>query len=301
MECFGVRPIGDLALRLPSVRQAAKPVDMELLSRGKYYFRLFSLGKILMIQLFQFPFSHYCEKARWALDYKGIPFQTVNLLPGFHLRTVRKLAPKTSVPLLRDDGMVVQDSSAIVDYLESTYPNPPLTPSDPEAIREALEWEEYFDEEIGVTLRLWSYYHRLPDRRLALKFMLQDAAWHKRPLLMLAYPVIRPAMVKHMNINADTASQSEQRLRAALDRLDAALDGRAFLVENGFSRADLTACALLSSFCLPDDSEASAKFPGALLSFREEVKGRRFYHWVRSVYERYRKSPRLTKPQVSAA
>jgi glutaredoxin len=149
MECFGVRPIGDWALRLPSVRQAAKPVDMELLSRGKYYFRLFSLGKILMIQLFQFPFSHYCEKARWALDYKGIPFQTVNLLPGFHLRTVRKLAPKTSVPLLRDDGMVVQDSSAIVDYLESTYPNPPLTPSDPEAIREALEWEEYFDEEVA--------------------------------------------------------------------------------------------------------------------------------------------------------
>ena len=79
---------------------------------------------------------------------------------------------------------------------------------------------------------------------------------------MLAYPAIRPAMMKHMNINADTASQSEQRLRAALDKLDAALTPRPFLVENRFSRADLTACALLSSFCLPDDSEASAKFPG---------------------------------------
>jgi glutathione S-transferase len=108
-------------------------------------------------------------------------------------------------------------------------------------------------------------------------------------------------MMKHMNINADTASQSEHRLRAALDKLDEALDGRSFLVENRFSRADLTACALLSPFCLPDDSEASAKFPAALLSFREDVKGRRFYRWARSVYERYRKSPHLAKPQVSAA
>jgi len=25
-----------------------------------------------MIKLYQFQFSHYCEKMRWALDYKGI-------------------------------------------------------------------------------------------------------------------------------------------------------------------------------------------------------------------------------------
>jgi glutathione S-transferase len=249
---------------------------------------LFNDEAVTMIQLYQFPFSHYCEKARWALDYKGIPFQTIDLLPSFHRRTIRKLASKTCVPVLRDDGIVVQGSSAIVDYLDSRYPNPPLRPSDPEAIREALEWEEYFDEEIGVTLRLWSYYHRLPDRRLALKFMLQDAAWHKWPFLILAYPVIRSAMMKRMNINADTASQSEQRLRAALDKLDEALDDRPFLVENRFSRADLTACALLSGFCLPGDSEASAKFPAALLSFREEVKSRRFYRWVQNVYSSYR-------------
>ena len=65
-----------------------------------------------MIELYQFPFSHYCEKVRWALDYKDIAYRTVNLLPGFHFRHVTKLAPKTCVPALRDDGTVVQDSSA---------------------------------------------------------------------------------------------------------------------------------------------------------------------------------------------
>jgi len=206
---------------------------------------------------------------------------------------VGKLAPKTCVPVLRDGGTVVQDSSAIIDYLDIRYPNPSLTPSGPNASRQALEWEEYLDEEIGVTLRLWFYFHCLPDRRLALKFLLQGAAWHKRPFFMLAYPQVRQAMLRFMNINADTARQSEQRLRAALGKLDAALEGRRFLVADCFSRSDLTACALLSRLCLPDDSEASAIFPAAVLMLRNELKGRRFYRWVRSIYETYRQPLRV--------
>ncbi|MGR9114583.1 MAG: glutathione S-transferase N-terminal domain-containing protein [Gammaproteobacteria bacterium] len=35
-----------------------------------------------MLTLYRFPVSHYCEKVRWALDYKQLDFQTKNLLPG---------------------------------------------------------------------------------------------------------------------------------------------------------------------------------------------------------------------------
>src|SRR5262249_41680329 len=137
-------------------------------------------------------------------------------------------------------------------------------------------------------LRLWFYYHTLPDRRLGLSFLLQGAAWYKRPLFSLVYPKVRLAMIRLMNINGQTAKHSEERLRAALERLDAALDGRRVLVEDRFSGADLTACALLSPCCLSDDIEASARFPAAVRSLRDEWKGRRFYQWVRSVYDGYR-------------
>ena len=43
-------------------------------------------------------------------------------------------------------------------------------------------------------------------------------------------------------------------LRAALEKLDEALVGRRFLVEDRFSRADLTACALLRRSCMPDET-----------------------------------------------
>ena len=54
--------------------------------------------------LYQFPISHYCEKVRWAMDYKGLDYKLKNLLPGLHLRTTKKIAAKSYVPILIDDG-----------------------------------------------------------------------------------------------------------------------------------------------------------------------------------------------------
>jgi glutathione S-transferase len=109
-----------------------------------------------VFELYDFRFSHYSEKARWALDFKGIPYTPRHLLPGFHLRTARKLAPRSCLPILEADGTVIQDSTEVINFLERTFPDPSLTPPDPKDASTALEWEEYLDEEIGVTLRLGS-------------------------------------------------------------------------------------------------------------------------------------------------
>jgi glutathione S-transferase len=77
-------------------------------------------------------------------------------------------------------------------------------------------------------------------------------------------------MLQFMNINTDAARQSEERLRAALEKLDEALVGRRFLVEDRFSRADLTACALLRRSCMPD--ETSVEPPPAVRKIRDELK-----------------------------
>src|SRR5262245_22147740 len=128
-----------------------------------------------MYRLYDFTFSHYCEKARWALDYKGIAYEVRRLLPGFHLRTTRKLAPRSCVPILAGEQIVVQDSTEIINYLERTFPDPALAPADPQLANEALEWEEYLDEEVGITVRRWFYFHTLPDRQRAIRFLCQGA------------------------------------------------------------------------------------------------------------------------------
>ena len=62
----------------------------------------------MTLTLYQFPISHYCEEARWALDWKGLEYRRVNLLPGLHLARSRKMAARTSVPILVSADTIVQ-------------------------------------------------------------------------------------------------------------------------------------------------------------------------------------------------
>jgi glutathione S-transferase len=84
-----------------------------------------------MTQLYTFTISHFAEKARWSLDYKGIHYQERRLVPGSHVPIVKRMAPSTFVPVLQDAGRIIQGSSAIIDYAEAHSPEPPLAPADP--------------------------------------------------------------------------------------------------------------------------------------------------------------------------
>ena len=183
-----------------------------------------------MMKLYQFPFSHFCEKARWALDYKRISYHTVNLLPGLHARTVKKHAPKSCVPLLVDGPTVIQESSNIISYLDQRAPTPTLTPFDPVQAELALKWESELDEQVGITLRLWYYHQALPNREVTMQMMLDGAPWYASPLFALFYPRIREAMRESMGINPDTAEQARRCLYAMLQRLDDVLADQRFLV-----------------------------------------------------------------------
>jgi glutathione S-transferase len=247
-----------------------------------------------MLELYQFRFSHYCAKVRWALEHKHIAYRERNLLPGAHRDIVRTLAGKTCLPVLVSENTVVQDSTAIITFLDQRFPEDSLTPKDPDEARLALEWEEYFDEEIGVPLRLWFYHHALPDRRRALRFLLDSQPWRARLMFSVAFPKVRTAMRRAMGIDLAAAERAEARLFAALDRLDSALCGREFLVGKHFSRADLTACALLLPFCRPGESveEAAEILPDTIVAARAACAHRRFFGWANEMNASWRAATR---------
>jgi glutathione S-transferase len=248
-----------------------------------------------MFELYDFRFSHYSEKARWALDFKGVPYTPRHLLPGFHLRTTKKLAPRSCVPILKTDGAVIQGSTEIIDFLERTFPERSLTPADPDDANSAVQWEKYLDTEIGVPLRLWFYHHTLPDRDRALRFLCSDAPWLQRSLFALSFATVRRKMTQFMYINAENATQAERRYLLAFDRLDDALARAPFLAGNRFSRADLTACALLWPLCRPgeSDSEVEALLCPTVCAQRKQLQQRRFYQWVLERYQEHRTPQKL--------
>lgn len=228
-----------------------------------------------MLKLYQFPISHYCEKARWALDYKGLAFERKTLLPGPHVRAATKLAGASQVPILVDDGRAIQGSAAILDHLEARVPGRPLTPADPAAGREARDWEAWLDAEVGVHVRRWMYSVLLdyPDRLIPM--FTHEGPWYGPLLYRLIFPRLRKRIIALLHLNARTARESGERVSAAVDRLAGEYARRPYLVGDAFTRADLAAAALLAPLWMPPQygvpwpDELPPELQPAVLALRE--------------------------------
>ncbi|WP_404365299.1 glutathione S-transferase family protein [Marinobacter sp.] len=205
----------------------------------------------MSIKLFQFAISHYCEKSRWALDFKGIQYQTVNLLPGTHVKTIRRLADGSSVPVLEHDGKAVQGSARIIDYLDENFPDHPLTPEDPEEKAEAEAWEGRLDERAGVAVRCYCYHHLLKKPDLVVPLLAAQKPMVYRWGMRLGFSRLEDSMRRWMNINDRTAAAAQVTMENILAALEAAYGQSEYLTGNRFSRADLTAAALFSPLFMP--------------------------------------------------
>src|SRR5207247_2499672 len=113
--------------------------------------------------LWQFRFSHFNEKARWALDWKGIAHVRRSLLPGFHIPRVLWMTGQKSLPVLVLGGETIHDSTRIIQRLERLPPEPALYPSEEAARRRALALEDFFDEELGPHVRRALFHELLTD------------------------------------------------------------------------------------------------------------------------------------------
>ena len=90
------------------------------------------------LHLFHFMMSNCSQRVRLALEEKGLDWTShhMNLPANEHVSAdYQRINPKGVVPTLVHDGQVVIESNDILAYLEEKFPDPPLQPSDPEALR----------------------------------------------------------------------------------------------------------------------------------------------------------------------
>ena len=90
-----------------------------------------------MLRLVTIPISHYCEKARWALERAGIPYREERHVQGIHRIAARRAGGGATVPVLVTPEGVLGESEAILAWVdERTPPEHRLfPPSRPSALR----------------------------------------------------------------------------------------------------------------------------------------------------------------------
>lgn len=243
-----------------------------------------------MRRLYTFHISHFSEKARWALDFAGVPYQETVLVPGPHQLVTRRIAPKSHVPVLIDDGRVVQQSSAIIDHVSERLGGSTLSPRDPREAAAARNLEAELDHALGSGAQCVLYAAMLPRRRDVIELWANDGPFWARPYLTLAYPLVA-GVVSRMYKCSDPAAveQAKAGFYRTFDQLDERLRHRRYLGGDAPDRRDITLAALLAPLCLPPEHRVKwPALPPALDTFVAQLRDRPTWNHVLHMYREHR-------------
>lgn len=198
-----------------------------------------------MTRLITIPFSHYCEKARWALDHCRIAYDEDGHLPLFHYLASRRAGGGRTVPIVVDGDTVLGDSTDIVAWADARAGAGLTNP-------EALALEDDFDRELGPATRRWAYFHLLPRRDLD-GFLARAVPRWQSTALRVVRPLAVRMLRRGLNITPEGVERSRHKIDITFARVGELLrDGRRFLVGNRFSVADLTFAALAAPVLRPE-------------------------------------------------
>lgn len=245
-----------------------------------------------MLELYQFEMSHYCEKVRLILDYKGLPYRKIEVTPGIGQLELVRLSGHRQVPVLKDGDEIIADSTAIAEYLDKTYPEKPIIPSDPKLRGLCLIMEQWADQSIGLNAR-----------KCLLDAIGQDATFRTallpnalpEPLKMLVGAVpaeIFSVLEMGVGLGPDTVKVAQDAMKRDLASLCFLLMEQPYLVTDHPTLADFAVAGLTMY----------VKFPaGNYLDAPDTLKGKGvsgiadigtfepFFTWRDKLYADYRK------------
>ncbi|MBA3462706.1 MAG: glutathione S-transferase [Deltaproteobacteria bacterium] len=209
--------------------------------------------------LITIPFSHYCEKARWALDRCGVRYEEDGHLPLFHYIANRRARAGRTVPVVRDGDTLLTDSSDIVAWADAKKPGTLLPTGAARA--EALALEDDFDRQLGPATRRWAYFHLLPRTDLD-HIITRGAPRWEQIALKLTRPIAVAALKRGLKIDRAGADRSRAKIDETYARVaDILSDGRRYLTGDRFTIADLTFASLSSPILVPREHPFGLPMP----------------------------------------
>jgi len=220
-----------------------------------------------MHRLITLSFSHYNEKARWALDRFAVPYREERYLPFFCSMAVAvatrgrggaadRTSSRYSTPvLITENGRVLTDSTEIARFAAGRVDS--LFPSD-----EVTSLVDHYGDRLGPYTRLLAYWHVL--RHPGMIERLAEANVGRRQVQVFRWllPVARPNLERSFNLTEASRDKAMVRLREELDTTATKLEQTRYLCGDHFTAADLTFAALVAPvLCITPEEGYGAVLP----------------------------------------
>ncbi len=209
-------------------------------------------------RLVTIPISHYCERARWALDHAGVDYDEEQHLQVFSRRVTRRLGGGT-VPVLVLADRVLADSGEIVRFA-SEQTGGSLYPTDQAERAEAERLERELSGELGVESRriAYSWFLRIPG---VARYNAGRAPRLEAAVLRVLFPLAGSFIARKLQVTPEKVERGMGRVDRVFDEIAERLsDGRPYLAGERFGAVDLTFAALAAPCVVP--AEYGTPLPG---------------------------------------
>jgi len=245
-----------------------------------------------VLELYQFEVSHYSEKVRLILDYKGLEYKKIEVTPGVGQVELFQKTGQRQVPVLKDGMTMIADSTEIALYLDRKYPEKPILPTEPIARGQCLLIEEWADESLGVKGRKVFIGALNQYQNFRTSILPKDTPDFLKKLVGSVPPELFDVLGMGVGLGSDAVKEAQKGVKQNLEALCLILENRPYLVGNEPTLADLTVAGLSMILKIP---------AGNYLDLPEELKGKGipgiadnsayapFFEWRDRLYSTYRK------------
>lgn len=205
--------------------------------------------------------SHYCEKARWALDRLAVPYREEAHYPLLHWLFSYSAGGGRTVPVLvTPSGEVLRDSTEILLHLDARYgvgASWRPYPAEPELRGPVLALEDHFDEALGPYTRRLIYAHLLDVPALLTPRPETGLSRWERQTVRWAGPLLRAVLRRGVGAVPARLPRAIERVDNAFAEVGKRVGEGGYLVGDRFTAADLTFAALAAPLLFPPNYGSS--------------------------------------------